>query len=66
MKAKRLAFAKQYEDWNEARWRDVPFLDESTIQQLVEKKQTVCKLVGTQFNDRYTPAMVKHPPSVVI
>ena len=65
MKAKRLAFAKQYEDWDEARWK-VPFSDDSIIQQFAQRKWTVCRLVGRQFNDYYTQAMVKHPPSVMI
>ena len=38
IKAKRLAFAKQYEDWDEARWSKVLFLDESTIQQFAQRE----------------------------
>ena len=54
MKAKRLAFAKHYKDWNESKWSKVLFSDESTIQQFEQRKRMVCKLVGIRFNDCYT------------
>ena len=66
IKAKRLAFAKQYEDWNEARWSKVFFLDKFTIQQFAQRKWTVCRPIKTQFNDRYTQATVIHLLSVMI
>ena len=66
MKAKRLAFAKQYEQWDEARWSKVLFSDESTIQQFAQRKRTIRRPVGERFNDRYTQAIVKHTPSVMI
>ena len=66
MKATRLAFAKQYKQWDEARWSKVLFSDESTIQQFAQRKRTVRRPVGERFNDCYTQATVKHPPSVII
>ena len=66
MKAKRLAFAKQYENWDEVRWNKVLFSDKSTIPQFALKKWTVCRPVGTRFNDCYTQATVKHRPCVII
>ena len=66
MKAKRLTFSKQYEDWDEARSSKVLFSDKSTIQQFAQRKRTVCRPVETQFNDYYTQATVKHPPFVMI
>ena len=65
MTAKRLAFAKQYEDWDKARWSKVVFSDKSTIQQFAQRKRTVCRPFGTRFNDCYTQATVKHPPNVM-
>jgi len=62
LKAKRLAFTKQYEQWDEARWSKVLFSDESTIQQLLRENE---QFVGERFNDHYTPATVKHPPSMI-
>ena len=50
MKAKRLVFAEQHEDWDEASWSKILFSDESTIQQFAQRKWTVCRLVGTRFN----------------
>ena len=42
MKVKKLAFAKQNEDWYEARWSKALFLKESAILQFAQKKRTVC------------------------
>ena len=36
-------------------------MDESSIQQFAQKKWKVNRPVGTQFNDCYTQAIVKHP-----
>ena len=58
MKAKKLAFAMQYEDWDEARWSNVLFLDESTIQQFAPRKRTVLWACWTRFNDCYIQATV--------
>ena len=66
MKAKKLAFAKQYEDWNKTRWNKVFFSDKFTIQQFAQRKRTVRRPVKTRFNDCYTQATIKHPPSVMI
>ena len=66
MKAKRLVLAKKYKEWVEARWSKVFFLDEFTIQQFAQRKPTVRRPVRTRFNNCYTQATVKHPPSVMI
>ena len=47
-------------------WSKFHFSDESTIQQFAQKKRTVCRPVGSRFNDCYTQATVKHPPGVMI
>ena len=66
MKAKKLVFAKQYENRDEARWSKVLFSDEFTIQQFSQRKLTGRRPVGTRFNNCYTQATVKHPRSVII
>ena len=66
MKAKRVIFANKYADWSEKQWGKVLFSDESTIQQFGTRKQQVRRPVGTRFEDRYTVATMKHPPSVMI
>ena len=66
MKAKRLAFAQKYAHWDEDRWDNVLFSDESTIQQFAQRKRHLRRPVGTRYDDRYTLATVKHPPSVMI
>ena len=66
MKAKRVIFANKSADWSEKQWGKVLFSDESTIQQFGTRKQQVRRPVGTRFEDRYTVATMKHPPSVMI
>ena len=66
MKAKRVIFANTSADWSEKQWGKVLFSDESTIQQFGTRKQQVRRPVGTRFEDRYTVATMKHPPSVMI
>ena len=66
MKAKRVIFANKYADWSEKQCGKVLFSDESTIQQFGTRKQQVRRPVGTRFEDRYTVATMKHPPSVMI
>ena len=66
MKAKRLAFAQKYAHWDEDRWDNVLFSDESTIQQFAQRKRHVRRPVGARYDDRYTLATAKHPPSVMI
>ena len=58
--------ANKSADWNEKQWVKVLFSDESTIQQFGTRKQQVRRPVGTRFEDRYTVATMKHPPSVMI
>ena len=59
--AKHLAFAAH---WDDDRWDNVLFSDESTIQQFAQRKRHVRRPVGARYDDRYTLATVKHPPSV--
>ena len=66
MKAKRMIFANKSADWSEKQWVKFLFSDESTIQQFGTRKQQVRRPVGTRFEDRYTVATMKHPPSVMI
>ena len=66
MKAKRLVFAKQYEDRNEAKRIKILFSDESIVQQFPQRKLTVRRPFQIRFNDCYTQATVKHPPSFMI
>ena len=66
MKTKKLAFTKQYEDWDQARLSTVLFSDESTIQQFSQKKRSVIRTVGTRFNDFYTQTTIKHPFNIII
>ena len=66
MKAKRVIFANKSADWSEKQWGKVLFSDESTIQQFGSRKQQVRRPVGTRFEERYTVATMKHPPSVMI
>ena len=66
MKDKRVIFANKSADWSEKQWVKVLFSDESTIQQFGTRKQQVRRPVGTRFEDRYTVATMKHPPSVMI
>ena len=42
------------------------FSAESTIQKFAQKKETVCRPVGTQFNGCYIQAAVKNPTGVMI
>ena len=58
MKANRLDFAKQYEDWDEARWNKVLYSDEFTIQQFAPRKRTICRPVRIRFYDCYTQTTV--------
>lgn len=66
MKAKRVAFAKKYAQWDEHQWAKVLFTDESSIQQFGARKRNVRRPVGARFDERYTQATMKHPPSVMI
>jgi transposase len=66
MKAKRLAFAKKYEHWDGHQWGEVLFTDESSIQQFGTRKCNVRRPIGTRFEERYTQATMKHPPSVMV
>ena len=66
VKAKRVIFVNKYADWSEKQWGKVLFSDESTIQQFGTRKQQVRRPVSTRFEDRYTVATMKHPPSVMI
>ena len=61
-----MAFAQKYAHWDEDRWDNVLFSDESTIQQFAQRKRYVRRPVGARYDDRYTLATVKHPPSVMI
>ena len=66
IEAKRVIFANKSADWSEKQWEKVLFSDESTIQQFGSRKQQVRRPVGTRFEERYTVATMKHPPSVMI
>ena len=61
-----MIFANKYADWSEKQWGKVLFSDELTIQQFGSHKQQVRRPVGTRFEDRYTVATMKHPPSVMM
>ena len=47
-------------------WDKVLFSDESCVQQFAQRKRHVRRPVGTRYNNRYTLAAVKHPPSVIV
>lgn len=66
MKAKRLAFAKKYAQWNEHQWGKVLFTDESSIQQFAARNHNIRRPAGTRFKERYIQATMKHPPSVMV
>ena len=53
--------AKQNEDLDKTWWSKVLFSYKFTIQQFTQRKSTVCRSIGTQFNDCYTQAMVNSP-----
>ena len=66
MKKKRLAFAKMHLHWTADDWGKVLFSDESTFQQFVVRHKHVRRPVGKQFDEKYTSATMKHPPSQMI
>ena len=66
MKSKRLAFAHKYASWSPEQWIDVLFSDESTVRQFATRQRNVCWLEGKLYNDRYLPAIVKRPPSLMV
>ena len=63
---KRLAFAKKHLHWIANDWGKVLFSDESTFQQFVVPHKHVRRPVGKRFDEKYTSATMKHPPSQMI
>ena len=66
MKKKRLAFAKKHLYWTADYWGKVLFSDESTFQQFVVLHKHVRRPVEKRFDEKYTSATIKHPPSQMI
>ena len=66
MKRKRLEFCTKYKDWTAQQWREVMFSDESSFQMFQAPKKFVRRAAGSlRYDQRYTSATVKHPPSVM-
>ena len=66
MKKKRLVLAKKHLHWTADDWGKVLFSDESTFQQFVVRHKHVRRPVGKRFDQKYTSATMKHPPSQMI
>ena len=66
MKRKRLEFARNHLHWIFDDWGKVLFSDKFTFQQFVVRHNHVRRPVGTRFDQKYTTAPMKHPPSQMI
>ena len=66
MKRKRLEFAKKHLHWTFDDWGKVLLSDESAFQQLVVRHKHVRRPVAKRFDQKYTTATTKHPPSQMI
>ena len=66
MRKKRLAFAKRHQHWTREDWRKVLFSDESTLQQFTVRKRNIRRPPGKRYDEKYTMATMKHPPSQMV
>ena len=62
----RIAFCNKYKDWNEDRWMNVMFSDESTFSQFSSYTRHVRRPINQRYNTRYIVPTVKQAPTTMV
>lgn len=66
MKATRYAWAKAHKNWTVDDWEQVMFSDESTIEILQDRVQTVRRRKGDEYREDLIRKTVKHPDKIMV